>query len=267
MAWIEAHQQLERHPKTHALMGEMGWDLDTTVGKLMRFWWWCLDFAPNGDLRKYNDAQLGGSVGLSPAESSKFVRVMVESCWIDRGNGVFRVHDWTQYAGRYLQESKFKRMPGKWKETVEMYEIQCPRTVRGLSEDCPSYQPTNQPTHQPTEPDRPQASDSENSVDEIWRSHDWGGMTQEQAFGQLEHLFPGIDVIGEYHAFKSRLAKEGRKPSWKPFIGWLRKATPVVKLSKPKRSAAIIEEAEPVSEEEQLRLAEELRRAREAANL
>lgn len=39
MAWIESHQQLERHPKTHELMGLMGWDLDATIGKRMRGWW------------------------------------------------------------------------------------------------------------------------------------------------------------------------------------------------------------------------------------
>lgn len=30
MAWIESHQQLERHPKIMGVMQRMGWDIDTT---------------------------------------------------------------------------------------------------------------------------------------------------------------------------------------------------------------------------------------------
>lgn len=123
-------------------MALMGWSLDETIGKLHRFWWWCLDFAPTGDLRKFNDNVLGGSVGLSADMSVKFVRAMVEACWLDRGNGVFRVHDWPHYAGRFLRDTRFKRQPERWKEVQSLYEI----PVSRQSADNPPNQPTNQPT-------------------------------------------------------------------------------------------------------------------------
>lgn len=145
MAWLESHQQLERHPKTHSLMSIMGWSLDETIGKLHRFWWWCLDFAPTGDLRKFNDNVIGGSVGLSADMSVKFVRAMVEACWLDRGNGVFRIHDWPHYAGRFLRDTRFKRQPERWKEVQSLYEI----PVSRQSADNPPNQPTNQPTVSP----------------------------------------------------------------------------------------------------------------------
>jgi hypothetical protein len=74
--------------------------------------------------------------------SVKFVRSMVEACWLDRGNGVFRVHDWPHYAGRFLRDTRFKRQPERWKEVQSLYEI----PVSRQSADNPPNQPTNQPT-------------------------------------------------------------------------------------------------------------------------
>lgn len=140
MPWIESHTELRDHPKVSVLADEMGWNIFETIGRLHGFWYWCLLYAPNGDLRKFNDAQVGGAVMLNGAQAVQFVKAMVRSCWIDRSNGIFRVHDWPDYAGRYLQESKFKRTPEKWLETQKLYELECPRTVQGQSE-----LPTNQP--------------------------------------------------------------------------------------------------------------------------
>lgn len=212
MAWIESHQQLERHPKTHVLMSNMKWDLDTTIGKLHRFWWWVLDFAPTGDLRKFNDATLGGSVGLSGECAIQFVRSMVEACWLDRGDGVFRVHDWPHYAGRYLQESKFKRNPERWKEVQDLYSktCDCPRTVQGLSE-----LPTNQPTNPP---DPPHA----------------GSESQEEWLGRLQHLYPDRDVEGELRSLKKLADKDGTPVTRRRFEAWIRKASESVKVSKPR---------------------------------
>jgi hypothetical protein len=113
-------------------MDLMGWDVDTTIGKLHRFWWWCLDFAPTGDLRGKNDAVLAGSVGLASKEGARFVKAMVESCWIDRSDGVFRIHDWPDYAGTYLRNSKFRRTPERWADVCRLYADRQP-TVGELS--------------------------------------------------------------------------------------------------------------------------------------
>lgn len=142
MAWLEAHQTLERHPKTSALADLMGWSIDETIGKLFRFWFWVLDFAPSGDLRKFNDATLGRSVGLSGDAAKQFVESMVAACWLDRSDDVFRVHNWLKYAGRYLRDSLFKRDPARWQESLAVY---------GLSADC---LPTNRRQSAVTVPNR-----------------------------------------------------------------------------------------------------------------
>ncbi|GAT33278.1 hypothetical protein TSACC_21691 [Terrimicrobium sacchariphilum] len=261
MAWIESHQQLARHPKTVRLAAKLRINKAQAIGHLHLLWWWTLDYAPGGDLSVFTSHEISAAAEWQ-RDPNGFLVALKEAGWIDDD---MQIHDWHDYAGKLVDERERDKARKRASRKRE-----CPADVLRTSGGHPSdvQPPSGRTQPNPTQPNNTVAiSDDENSVDEIWRSHDWGGMTQEQAFGQLEHLFPGIDVIGEYHAFKARLAKEGRKPSWKPFIGWLRKATPVVKLSKPKRGAAIMDEAEPVSEEEQLRLAEELRRAREAANL
>lgn len=121
MAWIESHQELERHPKMIDLMNRMGWDLDQTIGKLHRFWWWCVDYCEDGDLGRFNDSQLGFVVGIHDKKlAGDFVNAMVAACWLDRSAGIFRVHHWWKYIGRFLQV-KYKTDPKKWQCIREVY--------------------------------------------------------------------------------------------------------------------------------------------------
>ncbi len=101
MPWIESHTDLESHPKLMSLMMSLGWDLNTTIGILHRFWWWCLKYAEDGDLRKFNDSQLAGAVALNGDEAKRFVDGMVEAGFLDR-TPYFRVHGWLDRVERYL---------------------------------------------------------------------------------------------------------------------------------------------------------------------
>lgn len=149
MAWVESHQAIERHPKTFRLMSAMGWDLDMTIGKLHRFWWWCVDYAPDGQLDRFNDDILGTSVGLNGGEeSSKFVRAMKQAGWID--SQPFRVHDWWDHIGRFLQV-KYKSTPDKWRNIKDLYTTTVQTKVVTTVQSRTTNQPTNQPkpTNQP----------------------------------------------------------------------------------------------------------------------
>lgn len=121
MAWIQSHQQLLNHPKVADLMSLLGWNLDETVGKLHRFWWWCVDYAEDGDLRKHNDNRLAAAAGVLPGEPAKaFVQAMITACWLDR-DPYFRVHDWWDYAGPFLQV-RYKHKPEQWQAVRDLYD-------------------------------------------------------------------------------------------------------------------------------------------------
>lgn len=159
MAWIESHQALEKHPKTYDLMAFTGWNLDTAIGKLHRFWWWCVDYAEDGDLRKHNDARLGAAVGLNGEQAAMFVKAMVEACWLDR-KPYFRVHDWWDYIGKFLQ-IKYKHTPEKWQRIKALYAVK-QNSSKGGSKG--RSKTPNQP-NLPTDLNQPNLPDEEESVE------------------------------------------------------------------------------------------------------
>jgi hypothetical protein len=179
MAWIESHQSIERHPKTIALMAEMGWDLDTTIGKLHRFWWWCIDYALDGNLSKFTPAILGNSVGLNGEDSVKFLETMIKVRFFDE-KPFLRVHDWWDHIGLFLQRKYGEKNKAKWEAIRKSYEIppqpiekkqkygrtensqksdnNCTTIVQplynGRAENCTIIDATNQP-NQPNKPNQP----------------------------------------------------------------------------------------------------------------
>ena len=120
MAWIKSDQALRQHPKVADLMASMNWSMDTTLAKLHRFWWWCVDYAEDGDLRKHNENRIAASIGLQPGEPAKrFVAAMIAAKWIDQ-EPYLRVHDWWEHVGPWLQ-SKYRRSPEKWQGVRDAY--------------------------------------------------------------------------------------------------------------------------------------------------
>ena len=94
MSYIESHQELEGHPKTLDLLALLGLDIDTALGRVHRFWWWCLTYAETGVLEKHPPSRIDAKFGAG------FVAAMTSAGFIDRDR--FRVHDWPDWAGRYL---------------------------------------------------------------------------------------------------------------------------------------------------------------------
>lgn len=196
MAWIESHQSIKDHYKTLHLASLMGWDVYSTIGRLHCFWWWCLDYAPTGDLRKFNDSILAQSVGLNASEGKAFVDAMVESCWIDRGRNVFRVHDWVEYAGRYLRDTKFKSKPEKWEEIKALYRVGYQPKVSRKSAESQLYQPTNLTnlTNQPNNVDF--------NFEEVWNQYP----NKDGRKDALRHFNATVKTVEDFEAIKRALS-------------------------------------------------------------
>ena len=156
MAWIESHQGIERHPKTMKLSISMGWDIDQTIGKLHRLWWWCIDFAPDGNVSRHSADMVALAVGLSIDQGEKFISSLLESGFLDRisvkkQKNVYLIHDWLEYAGRYLRDTKYKRNPEKVHEIIRLHSSVVSRQSADNQPKVSrkSAVPTNQP-NQPT---------------------------------------------------------------------------------------------------------------------
>lgn len=71
-------------------------------------WWWCMDYAQDGDLTTFSDAEIAEAAGWG-ADPEHFVAALV-ACggtmrqgFLERDGEGTRVHDWSEYGGRLLE--------------------------------------------------------------------------------------------------------------------------------------------------------------------
>lgn len=118
------------HPKTLALCEASKLDKDVVIGRLHRLWWWCLDYAFDGDLRKFDKISIELACGLPllTLQSSGFIDIRPYR----------RIHGWWHYAGNYLKV-KYKNQPEKWHQIEKSYYTTpntYPNTTpKGMSKD------------------------------------------------------------------------------------------------------------------------------------
>ena len=111
MAYTESHQSLARHPKTLRLMRRLGTSRAETIGHLHMFWWWCLDYAPDGDLTSFDNEELATAAEWE-GDADTFANAMIDAGFVDDDDALRYVHDWQEYGGKLLRrkESNKERM-------------------------------------------------------------------------------------------------------------------------------------------------------------
>ena len=105
MAWIESHQELRHHYKTKRLARELGVTVAAAVGHLHFLWWWAVDFAPDGDLSKFDDYEIADAMGYEGDDPGKAKAALIFAGFLDNNNqGALTIHDWHEHAGRTLAQ-------------------------------------------------------------------------------------------------------------------------------------------------------------------
>lgn len=99
-SWIKSHQAVRDHPKTRKLARRVG-DLPRAIGILHCLWWWCLDYAPDGDLSEHDHEDIAIACAWE-GEAEDVVRYLTECGFLDDDSGL-RVHDWGDYAGALVE--------------------------------------------------------------------------------------------------------------------------------------------------------------------
>lgn len=100
MSWIESHQTLREHPKTYALMEALGLKKPEVIGHLHLFWWWCVDYAPEGRFKADESKKISRAAEYL-GDAGKFAAAMVEAGFLDRDGEYLVVHDWEQFQFHY----------------------------------------------------------------------------------------------------------------------------------------------------------------------
>jgi len=114
MAWIESHQELRHHYKTKRLARELKVSTAAAVGHLHFLWWWAVDFAPDGDLTKFDDYEIADAMGYDGKDPAKAKSALISAGFLDNNEqGTITIHDWNEYAGRTLSQREKARTRSK----------------------------------------------------------------------------------------------------------------------------------------------------------
>jgi len=154
VAWIESHQKLKDEPKLFELMAGMNWNKAETIGRLHLFWWWCVDHAEDGDLRRFNDTHLALAVELNPADGSQFVQSMLKAGFLER-QPYFRIVNWWKFVSHFMKR-RYKDNKDGWERIEKLYSSVTPVL----------HEIQNQP-NQPTKQNRTVKAFTPPTVDEV----------------------------------------------------------------------------------------------------
>lgn len=116
MAWIESHDTLGRHPKTEEAARLLGIGIPQMIGHLHLLWWWCMEYAQNGDLTGFRPTVIARAAGWD-GEPESFVAALIECGptpdkpgFLERTHdGRLLVHDWWDYAGKLIEKRRANR--------------------------------------------------------------------------------------------------------------------------------------------------------------
>ena len=128
MAWIESHTVLLRHRKLIELARELRLKPVYVLGHLHALWHVALEQQEDGDLSSWSDdliAEMSGYEGDAP----KYVSLLHAHGWLN--NRI--IHDWLDYAGKYLTAKYRTANPGKLKKILSRHKSVNSRTIVGRS--------------------------------------------------------------------------------------------------------------------------------------
>ena len=106
MAYVEAHASLREHPKTKKLARLLNISRAATIGHMLCLWWWCQEYAEDGDLSSYEFEDIADAADWD-GDASVLVDAMLscgmkgKSGFLARNDdGTLFVKDWHEYGGK-----------------------------------------------------------------------------------------------------------------------------------------------------------------------
>jgi hypothetical protein len=109
MAYVEAHAALREHPKTKRAARLLGVTPVAIVGHLLFLWWWCQDYAQDGNLSAWNAEDIAEAAGWTndPAAFVEALLICGKPGFLEIAeDGALLIHDWFQYGGKLFTQRK-----------------------------------------------------------------------------------------------------------------------------------------------------------------
>ena len=159
MAWIESHTVLLRHRKVLQLSASLNLPPVYIIGHLHALWHAVIEQQEDGDLTTWPDAMIATAAAY-PGDASLFVHELQAQKLLD---GKI-IHDWLEYAGRYLTNKYRTSNPRKLKSILLKHKSVSSQTKVRLKS-------VFSQTTRPNQPDltRPDHTIPEDTFDAFWK--------------------------------------------------------------------------------------------------
>jgi hypothetical protein len=199
MAWIESHTVLLRHRKLREVSRELRLKPVYIMGHLHALWHAALEQQEDGDLSAWSDEFIADQSAFD-GDALQYVSLLQKHRWLDGKV----LHDWLDYAGRYLISKystsnrglladiwlKHGRTYGKDKASEQRVNSECLANAPNL----PTYQPT-------TSGETPEASSPPNDPIVLEFPTDGLRKTWELRKSKVAEYavsFPSLDLRAEF---------------------------------------------------------------------
>lgn len=148
MAWIEAHQELANHPKTLKLSLLLKIPKAQVIGMLLLLWWWSVDYAPDGNLSKFDIDIISGVLDYKSKDPRKAIDALITAGFL---NEDMTIHDWSDYTGRLILSRQDNKEREKLRKQRQRDRHRTNDNVTPLSRGTDAGQiPPSHPCHSPT---------------------------------------------------------------------------------------------------------------------
>lgn len=124
MAYVEAHAGLKDHLKTKKVARLLGIPKTQVIGHLLYLWWWCQEYAQDGDLSDFDEYDIAEAAEWE-GDPGEFVAAL-KNCGsrsgagflaIDADTGAVFVNDWHQYGGKlFLKRTQSAERMRRYRE-------------------------------------------------------------------------------------------------------------------------------------------------------
>ena len=201
MGWIESHTVLLRHRKVLQLSASLSIPPVLVIGHLHALWHAVLEQQEDGDLSTWPNAMIAHAAAFV-GDVDLFVTELQQKNWLDGK----MVHDWLEYAGRYL-ESKYRTSnPKKLKAIFRKHKtvrsvIYSPTKVGSESPHLPNLPDLPNPPTEPTQPCE---------FDEFWKCYPRkvGKDAARRSWRKLNGTRPDLSVMID------AIARQKRSDQW-----------------------------------------------------
>lgn len=129
MAWIEFHAaKIKRLQKFRDFRVELAWSVNEALGCLGNLWGEIIELREDGDIAGWQPEYVAELVGAKTPPDKLWAALTAPGRWIDvKADGKVLVHDWLNYAGRYL-ESRYQtsdpaRLVAIWEAHGLVYKL------------------------------------------------------------------------------------------------------------------------------------------------